>query len=162
MWSHCSRTIGIFYKIRHCVPCEILKTLYYSLFYSFVSYGIAVWGFTYISHIQKLSFLQKKIIRVMAFKNKQNTPILFSQNLNFSRLRIFVNCNYFHLYLIVKTKLHQFTFMIILFSVLKFTTLIQDWLHVVIFFWRGKIPFNMVLGQLNTTVLGFGTCSCKS
>ena len=55
-----SRTIEIFYKIRHCVPCEILKTFYYSLFYSFVSYGIAVWGFTYKSHIQKLSLLQKK------------------------------------------------------------------------------------------------------
>ena len=70
-----------------------------------MSYGIAVWGFTYKSHIQKLSFLQKKIIRVIRLsKNKQNTPMLFSQNLNFSRLRIFVNCNYFHLYLIVKTK----------------------------------------------------------
>ena len=66
-----SRTIGIFYKIRHFVPCEILKTLYYSLFYSFVSYGIAVWGFTYKSHIQKLSLLQKKIIRVMAFKKSK-------------------------------------------------------------------------------------------
>ena len=42
-----SRTVGIFHKIRHFVPCDILKTLYYSLFYSFVSYGIAVWGFTY-------------------------------------------------------------------------------------------------------------------
>ena len=37
-----SRSIGIFYKIRHFVPLEILKSLYYSLFYSFVSYGIAV------------------------------------------------------------------------------------------------------------------------
>ena len=53
-----SRTVGIFYKIRHFVPCEILKTLYRSLFYSFVSYGISVWGFTYKSHIQKLSLLQ--------------------------------------------------------------------------------------------------------
>ena len=65
----------------------------------------------------------------------------------------------FYLYLIVKTKLHQFTFMIILFSVLKFTTLILDWLHLVIFSWRGKIPFNIVLGQLNTKVLGFRICS---
>ena len=37
-----SRTIGIFYRIRHFVRFEILKLLYYSLFYSFLSYGIAV------------------------------------------------------------------------------------------------------------------------
>ena len=29
-------------KIRHFVPLEILKALYFSLFYSFVSHGIAV------------------------------------------------------------------------------------------------------------------------
>ena len=75
-----SRTIGIFYKIRHFVPCEILKTLYYSLFYSFVSYGIAVWGFTYKFHIQKLSLLQKKIIRVMAFKKQtEHSNPIFSK-----------------------------------------------------------------------------------
>ena len=42
-----SRTIGIFYKIRRFVPLEILKILYYSLFFSFASYGISVWGFTH-------------------------------------------------------------------------------------------------------------------
>ena len=36
-----SRTIGIFCKIRHFVPLEILKALYFSLFYSFVSHGIS-------------------------------------------------------------------------------------------------------------------------
>ena len=42
-----SRTLGLFYKIRYYLPLEILKQLYYSLFYSFVSYGITVWGLTY-------------------------------------------------------------------------------------------------------------------
>ena len=37
-----SRTIGIFYKSRHFVPLEILQIFYYSLFFSFVSYGISV------------------------------------------------------------------------------------------------------------------------
>ena len=54
--------------------------LYYSSFHSFLSYGIAVWGFIHFSHmvllftyklfIQKLFVLQKKIIKVMIF-NKQ-------------------------------------------------------------------------------------------
>ena len=65
-----SRTIGIFYKIRYFVPSEILRLLYYSLFYSFLSYGVAVWGFTYKTYTQKILVLQKKTIKVMTF-NKQ-------------------------------------------------------------------------------------------
>ena len=55
------RSIGIFYKIRHLVPLEILKSLYYSLFYSFVSYGIAVWGFTQKTYVQKFFFFKRKL-----------------------------------------------------------------------------------------------------
>ena len=47
-----SRTLGLFYKIRQYVALEILKQLYYSLLYSFVSYGITVWGLTYKSFVQ--------------------------------------------------------------------------------------------------------------
>ena len=39
-----ARTVGIFFKIRHHVTPETLKLLYYSLFFSFTSYGISVWG----------------------------------------------------------------------------------------------------------------------
>ena len=53
------------------MPLEILKQLYYSLLYSFVSYGITVWGLTYKSLVQKLIVIQKKIVRVMTF-NKMN------------------------------------------------------------------------------------------
>ena len=44
-----SRTIGFFCKTRHFVPLEILKALYFPLFYYFVSYGIAVWALTHKS-----------------------------------------------------------------------------------------------------------------
>ena len=151
-----SRTIGIFYKIRHFVPCEILKTLYYSLFYSFVSYGIAVWGFTYKSHIQKLSLLQKKIIRVMAFKNKHSNPIfsklelLKIEDIRQLQLLSFVfDCQnkiapvYFHENFVQCSQIHHFNTRLASRGDL---------------FWRGKIPFNMVLRQLNTMVLGFGIC----
>ena len=35
------------FKIRHFAPLDTLKLLYYSLFYLFVSYGIAVRGLTH-------------------------------------------------------------------------------------------------------------------
>ena len=72
-----SRTVGIFYKIRHFCPSDILRILYYSLFYSFLSYDISVWGFTLKSYFEKLSLVRKKIVKVMTF-NKQtvsSTPI---------------------------------------------------------------------------------------
>ena len=62
-----SRTVGIFYKIRHFCPSNILRILYYALFYSFLSYGIFVWGFTFKSYFEKLSLAQKKIVKVMTF-----------------------------------------------------------------------------------------------
>ena len=72
-----SRTVGIFYKIRHFVPSDTLQIFYYSLFYSFLSYGISVWDFTFRSYFEKLSLVQKKTVKVMTF-NKQtasSTPI---------------------------------------------------------------------------------------
>ena len=57
--------LEFFYKIQHLVPLEILKILYYSLFYSFISYRIAVWGFTYKTNVQRIFLLQKKIVIVI-------------------------------------------------------------------------------------------------
>ena len=75
-----SRTVGIFYKIRHLVPLEVLKMLYYSLFYSFISYGITVWGFTHKAHTKKIFLAQKKIIKVMTFnKITSHSDPIFSE-----------------------------------------------------------------------------------
>ena len=57
-----ARTVGIFYKVRHLMSLETLKILYYSLFYSFVSYGITVWGLTHKSYLDPIIIAQKKIL----------------------------------------------------------------------------------------------------
>ena len=155
-----SRTIGIFYKIRHFVPCEILKKLCYSLFYSFVSYGIAVWGFTYKSHILKLSLLQTKIIGVMAFKKQtgHSSPIfsklelLMIEDIHQLQLLSFVfDCQnkiapvYFHDYFVQCSQVHNFNTRLASRGDL---------------FLERKIPFNMALGQLTMIMVpGFGICS---
>ena len=53
--------------IRHFVPLETIKVLYFSLFYSFVSYGIAVWGLTHKSFLDPLIISQKKSVRNNVF-----------------------------------------------------------------------------------------------
>ena len=57
-----SRTIGLFYKIRHYAPLEILMLLYHGLFGSLLSYGITVGGLTYPSEslTEKIYILQKR------------------------------------------------------------------------------------------------------
>ena len=49
-----ARTSGIFYKIRHYIPFDTLKLLCYSLSYSFITYGISVWGLTHPSYLNPL------------------------------------------------------------------------------------------------------------
>ena len=76
-----------FCKIRHFVPLEILKVLYFSLFYYFVSYGIAVWALTYLSLLDSFIVSEKKIIRIMNFKEpNSHTEPLFAQ-LQFLKIR---------------------------------------------------------------------------
>ena len=75
-----SRTTGILYKVRHCVPLQTLICLYNSLFSSFLNYGIIVWGLTYDSYLNQLSLLQKKILRCIKFKpfTAQSAPLFHS------------------------------------------------------------------------------------
>ena len=72
-----SRTCGIFFKIRHLLPTNVLVSLYNSLFSSFLQYGIIVWGLTYEVHTKPIYLLQKKVVRAIAFKSftSPSTPI---------------------------------------------------------------------------------------
>ena len=78
-----SRTCGIFFKVRHLLLTNILVSLYNSLFSSFLQYGIIVWGLTYEVHTNPIYFLQKKVVRAIAFKSftSPSTP-------TFSELKI--------------------------------------------------------------------------
>ena len=74
-----ARTIGILYKIRHFVLLET-PVLYFSLFYSFVSYGIAVWGLTHKSLLNPLIISKKKVVRMMCFEEPTaHTEPLFKE-----------------------------------------------------------------------------------
>ena len=63
--SKLSKTVGILYRIRRCVPQDVLINLYYSLVYPYVIYCIVVWGGSLDSHLAPLVIIQKKIIRII-------------------------------------------------------------------------------------------------
>ena len=62
-----SRTVGLFYKIRHYAPQDTLILLYHGLFASLLSYRISVGGLTYPSLIDSIFVIQKKVIRAIIF-----------------------------------------------------------------------------------------------
>ena len=78
-----ARASGIFFKVRHFLPIDILVCLYNSLFSSFLQYGILGWGLTNEPHISPLFLLQKRVVTVILFENftEPSTPI-------FSNLKI--------------------------------------------------------------------------
>lgn len=62
-----SRSVGMLYKLRHPCPIKVLKSLYFSLFNSHASYGLAVWGNADNTYMDKIKKLQNKAIRAMTF-----------------------------------------------------------------------------------------------
>ena len=60
-----SLTNGILSKLRHFTPLSSLISVYYSLFYSHVTYGCSVWSLTKLFNINKINILQKKCIRII-------------------------------------------------------------------------------------------------
>ena len=74
------RTTGIFYKTRHYVSSETFKLLYYSLFCSFLSYGIPTWGLTHPTTLNPLFRVQEKVIRAITFSGEfvSSSPLFYS------------------------------------------------------------------------------------
>ena len=65
-----SRTVGLFYKIRHYAPEDTLKLLYYGIFFPFLPYGIHVWGLTYPTYFETVFILQKRILKAITFSDE--------------------------------------------------------------------------------------------
>ena len=49
-----ARTCGMFFKVRHFLPIDVLICRYNSLFSPFLQYGILVWGLTYETYINPM------------------------------------------------------------------------------------------------------------
>ena len=63
----------LIYKIRHMRPTAVVRSLYYSLFHSHLSYGLVVWGNANKSYIDKIRSLQKRALKSIVFANNDNT-----------------------------------------------------------------------------------------
>ena len=76
-----SKSIGIIYKSRFCLPKTSLHCLYHSLVYPYLIYCVSVWGSTYQSNLSRVFLLQKKIIRrISKVSFDSHTDVLFKEN----------------------------------------------------------------------------------
>lgn len=60
-----SKNIGIISWIKHCLPNQILRRLYYTWIYPSLFYCNIVWGSKFKSNLRHLFILQKRIIRII-------------------------------------------------------------------------------------------------
>ena len=73
-----NRSIGILYKTRNYCPLQIRKTLYFSIFNSYLSYGLPVWGQSKQIYLDRIKKIQKKAIRAITFSDSRaHTSPLF-------------------------------------------------------------------------------------
>ena len=92
-----SRTNGILCKLRHLTPKSTLISIYYSLFYSHLTYGCSVWSLTSQKNSDILNILQKKCIRIITFSNYDcHTNALFIDN-NLLKLNDVIESSYIKL-----------------------------------------------------------------
>ena len=118
-----ARTNGIFCKIRHLLPTSVLVSLYYSLFASFLQYGIIVWGLPYETFTKPIYILQKTVLKAITFKNSSSpsTPIFYDLKLltlydlfHLKLLNLVYECvnllspTVFHNYVDTLTSVHQY------------------------------------------------------
>ena len=61
-----SKSIGIIFRIRNCIPNVCLRILYFCLVHPYFLYCLPVFGATYDTHLQPLILLQKRAIRLIS------------------------------------------------------------------------------------------------
>ena len=74
-WSHhidvlatkLSRANGMLMKIRHFVSPNTLRSIYFGIFHSLLTYGGQIWGQIKNKHFHRLEMLQNKAIRIINF-----------------------------------------------------------------------------------------------
>ena len=100
--SKLNKTIGILYRARNRLDPNILKLLYISLVYPYLSYCILIWGHTHKTYLTKLFISQKKIIRIITFSDYYaHTNPLFTK-LKLMKLReiySYFMCIFFYKYI---------------------------------------------------------------
>jgi hypothetical protein len=61
---------GLLAKIRHYVPNDVLKSLYFSFVNPYIDYNLLNWGMAAPSHLDPINLKLKKAMRILSFKSR--------------------------------------------------------------------------------------------
>ena len=72
-----SKGLGLLAKIRHFVPCETVRSLYFSFVNAHTDYNLLNWGMAAPSNLHQIHTKINKALRIMTFKNRDHssTPL---------------------------------------------------------------------------------------
>ena len=85
--SKISRIVGILGKLNSLLTSSSMKTIYYSLVYPHILYGVIFWKAVSKAEFNKIFVIQKKIVRIITrFNRFEHTESLFKQ-LNIFQLK---------------------------------------------------------------------------
>ena len=78
-----SKSIGILYRIRSCVPKDILRNVYFGIIQPYYIYCLPVFGATYEVHLEPLRLLQKRAIRIISNASfyEHTEPLFYLNNI---------------------------------------------------------------------------------
>ena len=88
---------AILAKLRHFVPKNNVRNVYFAHIESHLNYGAVVWGSTASYHIDKITSAQKKSIKIMNFikrRDHYDSPFKTNKILPFDRLRSLSMCKF--------------------------------------------------------------------
>ena len=89
------RSVGLLAKLRYFTSANLLRTVYYAIFESYLRYGCQVWGQNKNAYTNEISKIQDKAIRVISFKshNTHAGPLYHEKKIiRFFDLISFYNC----------------------------------------------------------------------
>ena len=101
-----SRANGMLAKIRHYVGRESLRSIYFAIFSSIMSYGAHVWGQANNAHVKRIQKLQDKSIRLINFAKFHDPPSKLYQSSRVLKFEDQIRFkNYFHVHDSINCKL---------------------------------------------------------
>ena len=75
-----SKNVGIIKRIRHCLPSNVLNTLYNTIILPYLSYCNLIWANSGPTSLQSLLVLQKKVMRIITASSfKEHALPLFAK-----------------------------------------------------------------------------------
>ena len=64
------RSIGLLSKLTYFVSANLLRTVYFAIFYSYLHYGCQIWGQNKNASTKEIASIQDKALRIISFKDR--------------------------------------------------------------------------------------------